>query len=51
MMERVQTSETLVNLYQATQCYNLEDSNLACFGLSFNSDKFLNKFASLTYIS
>jgi hypothetical protein len=28
MMEAVQTSETLVNSYQSTRCYNPEDSHL-----------------------
>jgi hypothetical protein len=28
MMEAGRTSETLVNLYQTTRCYNPEDSNL-----------------------
>jgi hypothetical protein len=28
MMEAARTSETLVNFYQTTQCYNPEDSNL-----------------------
>jgi hypothetical protein len=28
MIDAVQSSETLVNLYQSTQCYNPEDSNL-----------------------
>jgi hypothetical protein len=28
MMEAVRTSETLVNFYQTTWCYNPEDSNL-----------------------
>jgi hypothetical protein len=28
MMEAARTSETLVNVYQATRCYNQEDSNL-----------------------
>jgi hypothetical protein len=28
MMEVVQTSQTLVNSYQSTQCYNPEDSHL-----------------------
>jgi hypothetical protein len=27
-MEAARTSETLVNLYQTTRCYNPEDSNL-----------------------
>jgi hypothetical protein len=27
MMEAVQSSETLVDSYQSTQCYNLEDSH------------------------
>jgi hypothetical protein len=28
MMEVARTSETLVNFYQTTRCYNPEDSNL-----------------------
>jgi hypothetical protein len=28
MMEAARTSETLVNVYQTTRCYNPEDSNL-----------------------
>jgi hypothetical protein len=28
MMEAARTCETLVNLYQTTQCYNPEDSHL-----------------------
>jgi hypothetical protein len=28
MMEAARTSETLVNLYQTTRCYNPEDSHL-----------------------
>jgi hypothetical protein len=28
MMEAARTSETLVNFYQTTQCYNPEDSHL-----------------------
>jgi hypothetical protein len=28
MMEAARTSETLVNFYQTTRCYNSEDSNL-----------------------
>jgi hypothetical protein len=28
MMETARTSETLVNFYQTTRCYNPEDSNL-----------------------
>jgi hypothetical protein len=30
MMEAARTSETLVNFYQTTRCYNSEDSNLKC---------------------
>jgi hypothetical protein len=28
MMEAARTSETVVNFYQTTRCYNPEDSNL-----------------------
>jgi hypothetical protein len=33
MMEAASTSETLVNFYQTTQCYNPEDGNLQHFSL------------------
>jgi hypothetical protein len=32
MMEAARTSETLVNFYQTTRCYNPEDSNLQTEG-------------------
>jgi hypothetical protein len=32
MMEAARTSETLVNFYQTTLCYNPEDSNLHTHG-------------------
>jgi hypothetical protein len=31
MMEAARISETLVNFYQTTRCYNPEDSNLQVF--------------------
>jgi hypothetical protein len=33
MMEAARTSETLVNFYQTTRCYNPEDSNLQLLSL------------------
>jgi hypothetical protein len=37
MMEAARTSETLVNFYQTTRCYNPEDSNLPMTSVSFFS--------------
>jgi hypothetical protein len=42
MMEAVQTSETLVNLYQCTQCYNSDDCHLYTYRCeNFKSDVFI----------
>jgi hypothetical protein len=37
MMEAARTSETLVNFYQTTRCYNPEDSNLLTVNVSHKS--------------
>jgi hypothetical protein len=42
-MEAARTSETLVQLYQTTRCYNPEDSHLHV------TIKFLRPFVSLCY--
>jgi hypothetical protein len=44
MMEAARTSETLVNLYQTTRCYNPEDSHLYkhyCYKKPFPRSKFI----------
>jgi hypothetical protein len=44
MMEAASTSETLVNLYQATRRYNPEDSHLRFFAMSGIELKLAGKF-------
>jgi hypothetical protein len=41
MMEATSTSETLVNFYQTTQCYNPEDSHLRTYSRE-NLKSYLN---------
>jgi hypothetical protein len=45
MMEAASTSETLVNLYQTTWCYNSQESHLHCVVLLVDSN-FTEKHAA-----